>query len=294
MLNAFTVDVEDYYHVSVFDGLIPRRQWTSLESRVERNTEKVLALLDRHRVRGTFFVLGVVADRHPHLVRRIAEAGHELASHGYAHRLVYDQTYAAFFADVSRARSLLEDAAGVRVSGFRAPSYSITPRSLWAFDALIEAGYRYDASVYPIRHDRYGIPVSARDIYPIERAGGTLVEVPGSAVRLCGVNLPVGGGGYFRLLPYWWTRWGLRRINKAEQRPSVFYIHPWELDPDQPRLPAGAVGRFRHYHNLHRTEARLARLLGDFEFGTMAEMIEGTWQTGWSPEACALALPYHW
>ena len=227
LVNAMTIDVEDYFHVSAFDGVVPRRQWDRLQSRVCANTERVLSILDDGGVRGTFFVLGWVAAKFPSLVRQIAACGHEIASHGYAHRLVYDQTCAAFRDDVTRAKEVLERAAGVEVCGYRAPSYSITPRSLWALDELIAAGYEYDASVFPIHHDRYGIPVSARHPYRIEREGGSLVEVPASTARVFGLSLPVAGGAYFRLLPYAWTRWGMDRINRVEGRSAVFYLHPW-------------------------------------------------------------------
>ncbi len=238
-----TVDVEDYFHVSVFDGIVPRSQWDRLESRVCRNTERLLDLLAEHGVRATFFVLGWVAERHPALVARIAAAGHEVASHGYGHRLVYDQTPSAFRDDVRRAKALLEQASGMAVNGYRAPSYSIVPRSLWALDVLIEEGHTYDASIFPIRHDRYGIPVSARHPYVIDRANGRLIEVPASTARAAGTNLPIAGGGYFRLLPYGWTRWGIQRVNQTERRPVIFYLHPWEIDPDQPRLHAGLLSR---------------------------------------------------
>jgi polysaccharide deacetylase family protein (PEP-CTERM system associated) len=246
VVNAMTIDVEDYFHVSVFDGVIPRHQWESLESRVCANTDRLLAIFDEHRVHGTFFVLGWVAERYPDLVRRIAEAGHEVASHGYAHRLVYDQTPATFRNDVRRAKALLEAASGRPVLGYRAPSYSITPRSLWALDILIEEGYRYDSSIFPIRHDRYGIPLSPRHAYLLERPLGGLVEAPASTTRLGPTNLPIAGGGYFRILPYGWTRWGISRVNRLENRPAIFYLHPWEIDPDQPRLRAGLLSRFRH------------------------------------------------
>jgi polysaccharide deacetylase family protein (PEP-CTERM system associated) len=195
VVNAMTIDVEDYFHVSVFDGIVPRSSWGSMESRVVRNTERLLAIFDEFEVRSTFFVLGWVAERHPALVQQIAGRGHEVASHGYAHRLVYDQTPKAFRDDVRRAKSLLEDAAARPVHGYRAPSYSITPRSLWAIDILIEEGYRYDSSIFPIRHDRYGIPVSDRRPYRIERNAGSLIEVPGSTTQVGPMNLPVAGGG---------------------------------------------------------------------------------------------------
>ena len=220
VVNAMSIDVEDYFHVSVFDGIVPRTEWERMESRVVANTTRLLEIFDEFSVRSTFFVLGWVAERHPDLVRAIAGRGHEIASHGYAHRLVYDQTPAAFRADVRRAKQLLEDASGRPVVGYRAPSYSITARSLWALDVLLEEGYQYDSSIFPIRHDRYGIPLSGRQPYAIERNGGTLVEVPGSTTHLGPLNLPVAGGGYFRILPYGWTRWGIDRVNRLERRPG--------------------------------------------------------------------------
>ena len=264
-----TIDVEDYFHVSVFDGVVPRERWASMESRVQANTERLLELFDEHAVKGTFFVLGWVAERYPQLVRTIVGRGHELASHGYAHRLIYTQTPDEFRQDVRRAKALLEDTGGVEVCGYRAPSFSVTERSMWALDVLMEERYRYDASIFPIRHDRYGIPNAPRWPHHVDRPGGRIYEVPGSTVRLGGTNLPVAGGGYFRILPYAWTRWGLRRVNQSERQPAVFYLHPWEIDPDQPRLPASALGRFRHYRNLHKTESRLRALMRDFRFAPL-------------------------
>jgi polysaccharide deacetylase family protein (PEP-CTERM system associated) len=274
----------------VFDGIVPRSNWGSMESRVCANTHRLLDIFDEYGVKSTFFILGWVAERFPDLVHAIASRGHEIASHGYAHRLVYDQTRTAFRDDVHRAKALLEDASGVAVEGFRAPSYSITPMSLWALDVLIEEGYRYDASIFPIRHDRYGIPVSARHPYPIERPNGTVMEVPGSTVRFGPLNLPVAGGGYFRILPYRWTRWGIARMNQQEQRPAVFYLHPWEIDPTQPRLTAGLLGKFRHYRNLDKTVARLRALLRDFSFGPVKALLTA------SPDVPApiAPLPYVW
>lgn len=291
--NAMTIDVEDYFHVSVFDGLIPRHQWSALESRVERNTDRLLDIFAEHGVLGTFFVLGWVAERHPDLVRRIAVAGHEIASHGYGHRLVYDQTHDAFREDVRRAKRLLEDATGRQVRGYRAPSYSIVPRSLWALDVLMEEGYEYDASIFPIRHDRYGIPVSARQPYVVARPRGEIIETPASTTRLGPWNLPIAGGGYFRILPYGWTRWGVSRVNMQEGRPVIFYLHPWEIDPGQPRLPAGLLSRFRHYRNLDKTELRLRQLLRDFSWGPLGAILP----QGASPlrvSSSAPSLPYLW
>ena len=294
IVNAMSIDVEDYFHVSVFDGVVPRSQWTALESRVSANTERVLEVLGEAQVRATFFVLGWVAERHPSLVRRIAAAGHEIASHGFAHRLVYDQTQSAFREDAVRSKRVLEDACGEQVLGFRAPSYSITPRSLWALDVLIEAGYEYDASIFPIHHDRYGIPVSARHPYRIDRRGGSLVEIPASTARYAGLNLPIGGGGYFRLLPYGWTRWGIARINQVEGRSAVFYLHPWELDPEQPRLPCGLLSRTRHYRNLHLTEGRLRQLLKDFRFAPLRTTLAASLAAPAQVPAGVVPLPYHW
>ncbi len=293
IVNAMTIDVEDYFHVSVFDGIVPRHEWAQLESRVCANTDRLIDIFAEHGVRGTFFILGWVAERHPQLVRRIAERGHEIASHGFGHRLVYDQTPRAFREDVRSSKALLEDASGTAVLGYRAPSYSITPRSLWALDVLIEEGYAYDSSIFPIRHDRYGIPVSPRHPFVVTRDTGALIEAPGSTTRLGPLNLPVAGGGYFRILPYGWTRWGIDRVNRLEQRPAIFYLHPWEIDPGQPRLRAGTLGRFRHYRNLDKTEARLRQLLTDFRFGPMQQMLQIA-QASFETSRPAFALPYLW
>jgi polysaccharide deacetylase family protein (PEP-CTERM system associated) len=238
-------------------------------------------------------VLGWVAERHPGLVRQIVAGGHEIASHGFAHRLVYDLTPATFREDVRKSKAVLESAGGVPVLGYRAPSYSITPRSLWAIDILIEEGFAWDASIFPIHHDRYGIPVSPRHPYVLERECGRLVEVPGSTVRVGSMNLPVAGGGYFRLLPYAWTRWGIARVNRTEGRPAIFYMHPWEIDPDQPRLRTSRLGRFRHYRNLDKTEDRLRALLSDFRFSTVTRVLAVEREAS-VPNALVAALPYVW
>jgi polysaccharide deacetylase family protein (PEP-CTERM system associated) len=293
VVNALTVDVEDYFHVSVFDGVLPRQRWDAMESRVCANTDRLLAVFDAAGVRGTFFVLGWVADRFPDLVRRIAAGGHEVASHGYEHRLVYDQTPHAFREDLRRAKAVLEAATGLPVLGYRAPSYSVTPRSLWALDILIEEGYAYDASIFPIHHDRYGIPVSARHAYRIERGPGSLIEAPGSTVRWGPLNLPIGGGGYFRLLPYAWTKWGIARLNRVEGQPAIFYLHPWEIDPDQPRLPVPWLGRLRHYRHLDQTESRLEALLRDFRFSPLTSVLAMR-REPLTPAAFGQPLPYCW
>jgi polysaccharide deacetylase family protein (PEP-CTERM system associated) len=274
IVNAMTVDVEDYFHVSAFDRIVSRARWDGFESRVAANTERLLELFDRANVRSTFFVLGWVAARIPALVRRIAEAGHEVASHGFNHQLLYLLTPAQFREDVRSARAAIEDAAGVRVVGFRAPSYSVIESSLWALDILIEEGFLYDSSIFPIHHDRYGIPNSPRHPHVLHRTGGVLLEVPGSTIRLGGVNLPIGGGGYFRQFPYAWTRWGIERVNRLERQPVTFYTHPWELDPGQPRLQVGAATRVRHYRGLDRTSRRLERLVRDFRFDSIMSALK--------------------
>lgn len=272
IVNAMSVDVEDYFQVSAFDGVVSRGDWDKFESRVVANTNRLLELFERTETTSTFFVLGWVADRHPALVRQIAEAGHEVASHGYHHQLAYTLTPDEFREDVRSAKATLEAATGKPVRGYRAPSYSIVQSSLWALDVLVEEGYSYDASIFPIRHDRYGIPDAERHVHVMDRAAGPLAEFPGSTVRVGGVNLPVAGGGYFRLLPYWWTTWGIRQVNK-EGRPAMFYVHPWELDPGQPRLPVGALTRVRHYGGLASTEHRLTKLLKEFRFGPVAQVM---------------------
>jgi polysaccharide deacetylase family protein (PEP-CTERM system associated) len=292
VVNAMTIDVEDYFHVSVFDGLVPRHAWDGMESRVCANTERLLQILADANVSATFFVLGWVAQRFPSLVREIAAQSHEIASHGFGHRLVYDLTPDAFRNDVRRSKDILESAIAAPVLGYRAPSYSLTPRSLWAIDILIEEGFRYDASIFPIHHDRYGIPVSPRHPYILQRAG-SLVEAPGSTVRWGPFNLPIGGGGYFRILPYAWTRWGINRLNAVERAPAIFYLHPWEIDPEQPRLAAPALGRFRHYYNLRKTEGRLRALLTEFKFSTMIDVL-GCDVPSQAVQPLAPALPYVW
>ena len=274
IINAMSVDVEDYFQVSAFDAAVSRDSWDSRESRVCANTDRMLELFAEADIRATFFVLAWVADRFPDLIRRIADAGHEIASHGYHHRLVYDLTPDEFRQDVRRAKHALEAISGTPVHGYRAPSFSVTERSLWALDVLIEEGYRYDASIFPVHHDRYGIPGSPRHAHRLECSAGAIAEAPASTVRLAGVNLPIAGGGYFRLLPYMWTRWGIDRLNTVEQRPAIFYVHPWEIDPDQPRIAAPALSRLRHYRHLDKTEGRLRRLMQDFKFSTVRNLLQ--------------------
>lgn len=267
--NALTVDVEEHFHASAMAPYVPRPQWDQQPSRVAASTERLLRLFDEQRVRATFFVLGWVAKRQPQLVQRIVAEGHELASHGFSHERIGSQGYREFWDDITRARKLLEDLGGVRVHGYRAPSFSVSRNTPWAFPALEAAGYTYSSSVYPVRHDHYGIPDAPREPY---RPAGTrhLLEIPPATLRLFGCNLPAAGGGYFRLLPYGVTRRAWRRLNGREGRAGVFYVHPWELDAEQPR-PRGLrpATRFRHYVNLSRTEGRLRRLLAEFNWGRM-------------------------
>jgi len=272
--NALTIDVEDYFHVSAFAKSIDRNSWDSLESRVERNTEKFLEICEAKGVRATFFVLGWVADRFPTLVRRIVAEGHELACHGYSHQLIYTQSRKVFAEETLRAKSVLEDVSGVAVLGYRAASYSITKKSLWALEYLIDAGFRYDSSIIPARHDLYGIAGANAAPYRIAtKDGRSINEFPPSTIKLAGQRIPIGGGGYFRLFPYWFTKWGLTRVNIADGEPVSFYLHPWELDPEQPRVETNWKSRFRHYNNLHLCESRLLQLLDDFSFGTMADVL---------------------
>jgi len=267
--NALTVDVEDYFHVANLAPNIHRESWNSRESRVVGNTQKLLAIFEQFDVRGTFFVLGWVAERYPQLIRDIAARGHEVACHGFSHRLVYEQSPEEFYEETLRAKNLLQDIAGSAVLGYRAASYSIVRESLWALDILVELGFAYDSSIFPVRHDRYGIPNAERAPHrmatPTEKS---IFSWPLRPPRILGFRLPVAGGGYFRLLPYWLSRWGLAAINRRELRPFVFYLHPWEIDPAQPRVSASWLSRFRHYTNLGKCEERLRRLLGEFQFGT--------------------------
>ena len=274
IVNAMSVDVEDYFQVSAFDTIVSRASWDTRESRVVQNTDRLLDLFARHGVRATFFVLGWVAERFPALVRDIAARGHEIASHGYHHQLLYTLTPEQFREDVRSAKAALESASGGAVVGYRAPSFSIINSSLWALDVLMEEGYIYDASIFPVHHDRYGIPDAKRHVHRLERPAGPIIEVPASTVRVGGVNLPIAGGGYFRLLPYAWTRWGIGRVNRVEGQPVVFYVHPWEIDPEQPRFDVGAATRIRHYTGLRSTMPRLERLLNDFAFDSIAGLLK--------------------
>ncbi len=273
MLNAFTVDVEDYFQVSAFEKHVRRDQWDQWESRLEANTHRLLELLDRHGVKATFFVLGWNAERHPQLVREIAACGHEIGSHGYWHRLIYQQTHTEFRADLRRSRDVLQEAVGRPVTAYRAASFSITRQSLWALEILVEEGFKADSSVFPIRHDRYGIPDAQRGPHRLETPAGPIWEFPPPVARFAGMNLPVGGGGYFRLYPLPWTVYCLRRINRAQRQPFVCYVHPWEFDPGQPRIRASRLSRFRHYVNLSKNQRKLDGLLRRFRFGRLCDVI---------------------
>ncbi|MCF1182004.1 DUF3473 domain-containing protein [Marichromatium gracile] len=274
MLNAMTIDVEDYFQVSAFERHIARADWEQIPCRIERNMDRILELLERHATRATFFTLGWIAERHPRVVRELVAAGHELACHGLAHVRVTQQTPASFREDVRRSKALLEDIGGVEVRGYRAASYSIDrDNQRWAHETLYDCGYRYSSSVYPVRHDLYGIPEAPRFAYRPLAGVEDFVEIPITTSTLFGRRLPSGGGGFFRLYPYAFSRQAIRRINRREGAAAIFYFHPWEIDPDQPRV--GGIPprtRVRHYLNLARTEARLERLLQDFHWGRMDQV----------------------
>lgn len=270
MVNAFTIDVEDYYHVSAFEQYIPRNKWDCMESRIEVNVDKILKFLSEHDVKATFFTLGWLAQKFPLMIRKIVDEGHELASHGYSHSRVYDMTRTTFLEDVARAKKLLEDTGGIAVEGFRAPSFSINENCWWAFECLRDVGYTYSSSIYPISHDHYGMPNASRTSF--QPLSG-LTEIPISTVQFRGRNYPSSGGGYFRLIPYSVSKWAFRRLNEVDGMPIVFYFHPWEIDPSQPRVEGvGAKAKFRHYVNLDKNEKKIVRLLSDFAWGTMKDV----------------------
>jgi len=272
--NAFTVDVEDYFQVEALSQKVDRNDWEGFESRVEKNTDVIMSILSEKNILGTFFILGWVAKRHPNIVKKISEAGHEIASHGMSHQLIYNQSPELFRNETRDSKKLIEDICQKEVIGYRAATYSITKKSLWALDILAEEGFKYDSSIFPMRHDRYGIP----DINPSPHllttpSGLNLVEFPISTVKTQHFTLPVAGGGYFRIFPYMYTRWGLNRINKKNQ-PFVFYIHPWEVDPEQPRVDGLSIlSKFRHYSNLKICHKRLEKLTRDFDFTTMVKVL---------------------
>ena len=323
MFNILTIDIEDYFQVHALSSVIKYEDWDKFECRIERNTDRILEILDSVRspqkVQGTFFVLGWIAERYPDLVRRIQKGGHEIACHGYAHKLIYDQSKEEFRNDIKKAKAIIEDITGSEVIGYRAPNYSITNKSQWAFEILAEEGFKYDSSIFPIRHDFYGMPNAPRFPFIISLNGNnnfefsvldfeeqqhrttsapnnllthslinsvgnstlkthnsnSLIEFPISTVRILGQNIPISGGGYFRLFPYPLIKKGLKRINEVEQKPFIFYMHPWEIDPDQPRINGlSSRSKFRHYVNLNKTENKFKRLLGDFQFSTVRDLIE--------------------
>lgn len=264
--NYLTIDVEEHFQVSAFEKTVAVSDWDNHESRVENSTSCILSLLEKYHVKATFFVVGWVAEKHPDLVKEIRQAGHEIGCHSYAHRKVYDFTPDQFREDTKRAKDILENILGERVNGYRAPSYSITNKSLWALEILEELGFVYDSSIFPVYHDNYGIPDAPRFEYNLENS--TLKEYPISTALMLGRKVPISGGGYFRLFPYWFTRMGLRSINEKETQPFMFYLHPWEVDPGQPRFAnASLFSKFRHYNNLDKTQSRLEQLLNDFSFG---------------------------
>ena len=268
VVNIVSFDVEEYFMVSAFSSRIRFEEWPSFESRVSGSVDRVLDILEEQNVQATFFVLGWIGEKNPDVVRRIFRRGHEIACHGYRHALVYDMDRDAFREDTRKAKRILEDVIGTPVFGYRAPSFSITKRSLWAIDILVEEGFRYDSSIYPIRHDRYGYPGFSRVPITLKTEKGVMFEVPLPSIRFLGINVPFAGGGYFRHFPLWFTDWGIRMLNGREGSSVVVYLHPWELDPDQPRLPCSRFTRFRHYRNQHKTEGRLRILLRRHRFSS--------------------------
>jgi polysaccharide deacetylase family protein (PEP-CTERM system associated) len=272
-LHAFTVDVEDYFQVSAFERCVSREQWDTFSCRVESNTRRILDLLKTHEVHATFFILGWIAERYPNLVKEISRAGHEIGSHGYWHRLIYTQTPTEFRADIRRSVAVLENIIGLPITAYRAPSFSITEKSRWALEVLIEEGFTADSSIVPIYHDLYGIPGAQAGLHQLETPAGSIWEFPPAVYGFLGnkLMLPVGGGGYFRIYPFRFTRWCLRQLEKRQ--PLMFYIHPWEVDPNQPRLHAPFKSRLRHYCNLRSTLNKLDRLLSSFRFGSMHDVL---------------------
>ena len=268
--HLFTVDVEEYFQVNAFEGFVSRQSWDELPSRVERSVVRLLELLERHDAKGTFFTLGWIADRHPHVVRAIADAGHEIASHGWWHQRVVTLTREQFREEVRGSKRLLEDVVGAPVLGYRAPSFSILPRVDWAYDVLLEEGYRYDSSVFPIRRRDYGNPQAPPHAHVVERSAGAILELPMATTRIGGVRVPGAGGAYLRMLPFWITTRTLRESSSRGES-AVLYVHPWEIDPDQPRLEVRLSARLRHYSRLDRTLPRLERLLEEFRFMTIAD-----------------------
>lgn len=277
MLNALTFDIEDYFQVEAFKDYIDFEDWHHYPSRVVENTQKILDILSERDVKATFFTLGWIAERFPEMITRIAEGGHEIATHGYAHHMVYKQTPEEFEQDLGKSIEVLEGISGCQVIGYRAPTYSIVEESFWAFDTLIKYNMLYDSSIFPITHDRYGVPDGERFPHQIQRANGkTILEFPLSTLRLWKWNFPIAGGGYLRLFPYWLIKFGIQRLNQ-HQKPGIIYLHPWELDPEQPRIPnLPRLTRIRHYLNLHSTATKLHNLIRDFEFAPVREVLQLT------------------
>ena len=274
IINALTVDVEDYFHVAAFNQVIKPNDWDGMQWRFNQNTKRMLDLFDQFGVKATFFVLGWCAERDKALVAEIDRRGHEVASHGYSHQLVYSQTPEQFRSETIKSKDILESITGKPVKGYRAASYSITEKSLWAIDILAETGFEYDSSIFPVYHDNYGMPNSPKEMYTIETDKGNFIkEWPLSVYDLGKISIPVAGGGYFRLYPYFLTKYFLGRIIKKTGKPIIFYLHPWEIDPEQPRISAGLFSRFRHYNNLNECEGRLEHLLKDFSFSTVSSLI---------------------
>jgi polysaccharide deacetylase family protein (PEP-CTERM system associated) len=273
MLNALSIDVEDYFHVSNFDGYIPRNRWEVMPLRIEESTMKVLQLLSFHRVKATFFVLGWIAERMKSLIREIRSAGHEIASHGYDHRLAYEMSPEEFRADIRRSKASIEDALGEQIYGYRATSYSLVRHNFWYLQILAEEGFLYDSSIFPVYHDRYGIPEWDRFPKIVKDNGYSIYEVPPSTFRIFGYNLPIAGGGYLRLLPIQLLSYCIKKINSNEGKPAVIYFHPWELDTDQPRIKISFLKGFRHYNNIHSTDKKIAHLLKNFSFSTISKVI---------------------
>ncbi len=274
MRNALTIDLEDYYHVTAFRDTVAQEQWNSQKSRVERNTELLLGCLDEVGCKATFFTLGCVAEQHPHVVRRVADRGHEIACHSLRHRMVYEMSPAEFREDSRCAKELLENVSGGPVRGYRAPSFSITQDSIWALTILAELGFDYDSSIFPVEHADYGMPGASRTPFRVETPAGSIVEFPMTTLEFAGHRSPFGGGAYLRFLPYWYTRWGIRYLNARENRPVCVYLHPWELDPEQPRMSGRLTSRLRHYLGLRTMPAKLRNLIRDFEFCPLGLLVD--------------------
>lgn len=274
MRNALTIDLEDYYHVTAFRDHVSAEDWKSRESRLQATTEQVLQLLSAGGCRATFFVLGWVAEHYPQVVSRVAHCGHEIACHSYQHRLLYEMSPREFREDTYRAKSLLEEVSGCPVRGYRAPSFSLTRQSFWALEILAELGFTYDSSIFPVRHVNYGFPEAPRFPFRVRTPHGEILEFPLPTLELAGRRSPFGGGAYLRLLPGWYTRWGIRLLNDQELQPVCVYLHPWELDPAQPKIEGSLTARLRHYVGLHGTKYKLRRLLLDFEFCSLGALVD--------------------